>query len=335
MGICSAKEDKHVPLPDLADDKEKKTTSKPVKQANTKPVKPAKPEALDEHELHKAAGAIQRKFKKLVGAVMAQRSFLLHTWNELDKKEERELQAAHNDYIKLKQMYSKKSGLHSLKTFEDEKKSITELVKACLVKVKDQAKYQERTGWHNGFQIAAVPVLNDDQLITRRWIEKTIDQFKQDKILAYENAYQILKRLFPILKEQENVININFEEEQQVTIVGDLHGQLDDLLTIFQMNGFPSEDNIYIFNGDFVDRGQNSAEVVLLLFALKVLSPEYVHLNRGNHESKDMNSMDGFEREILDKYNADMFNLFSEIFGCLSLACVVQEKVFVVHAGLA
>lgn len=49
-----------------------------------------------------------------------------------------------------------------------------------------------------------------------------------------------------------------------------------DLLTIIKLNGMPNERHNWIFNGDFVDRGQHSAECVLSLFAFKILFPKMV-----------------------------------------------------------
>jgi serine/threonine-protein phosphatase 5 len=44
-------------------------------------------------------------------------------------------------------------------------------------------------------------------------------------------------------------------------------------MNIFELNGMPSEDNPYLFNGDFVDRGSFSVEVIYTLFAIKVWCP--------------------------------------------------------------
>lgn len=80
------------------------------------------------------------------------------------------------------------------------------------------------------------------------------------------------------------------------------------------MNGNPTKENPYLFNGDFVDRGPFSIEVILTLFAWKVYDPDCMHLTRGNHETKNMNKLYGFEGEVLHKYDVKIYNLFSEIF---------------------
>lgn len=46
------------------------------------------------------------------------------------------------------------------------------------------------------------------------------------------------------------------------------------LLSLFSLAG-------QIFNGDFVDRGSFSVEVILTLFGFKLLYPDHFHLLRG------------------------------------------------------
>ncbi|KAJ1470890.1 Metallo-dependent phosphatase-like protein, partial [Baffinella frigidus] len=120
---------------------------------------------------------------------------------------------------------------------------------------------------------------------------------------------------------------------------------MNDPPLCFEPSGKPSTSNPYLFNGDFVDRGSFSMETILLLFAYKCLYPEHFHLNRGNHESVNMNKMYGFEGEVASKYSKDMMTLFTDIFQWLPLAHVVGSKwlplahvigskVLVLHGGL-
>lgn len=82
------------------------------------------------------------------------------------------------------------------------------------------------------------------------------------------------------------------------------------MLNIFKINGNPSEKRPYLFNGDFVDRGSFSVEVILLLYAWKVCFPDHFHLTRGNHESRNMNKLYGFEGEVKAKYDDKIYELF-------------------------
>jgi hypothetical protein len=85
-------------------------------------------------------------------------------------------------------------------------------------------------------------------------------------------------------------------------------------MELFRLNGFPTEKHYYLFNGDFVDRGSWSTEIALLLYAYKWLRPASFFINRGNHETDDMNRVYGFEGECKAKYNGMFKSRFLLLF---------------------
>jgi serine/threonine-protein phosphatase 2B catalytic subunit len=58
--------------------------------------------------------------------------------------------------------------------------------------------------------------------------------------------------------------------EEPVVVVGDVHGQYYDLLTLLDINKKPGDTN-FLFLGDYVDRGVYGIEILLLLLAIKVI----------------------------------------------------------------
>jgi hypothetical protein len=69
------------------------------------------------------------------------------------------------------------------------------------------------------------------------------------------------------------------------------------------VTGSPSEEGpLFLFNGDFVDRGAWGVETLTLLLAWKVALPHLVYLVRGNHESSGCIKLYGFQSELFAKY---------------------------------
>ena len=48
--------------------------------------------------------------------------------------------------------------------------------------------------------------------------------------------------------------------------------------------------------------------------AFKIMTPKCLYLNRGNHEARELNTMYGFEGEVVSKYCSDTFMLFLDLF---------------------
>uniref|UniRef100_A0A915MQJ0 protein-serine/threonine phosphatase n=1 Tax=Meloidogyne javanica TaxID=6303 RepID=A0A915MQJ0_MELJA len=173
-----------------------------------------------------------------------------------------------------------------------------------------------------------------DGEINMEFMKKLIQTFKDQQKLHIKYAYKILLLVREYLIKLPSLVDIKVPPKHKFTICGDIHGQFYDLCNIFEINGLPSEQNPYLFNGDFVDRGSFSVEAIFTLFGFKLLLPNHFYMSRGNHESDVMNKMYGFEGEVKSKYNTKMAELFTEIFNYLPLCHVINERIFVCHGGL-
>lgn len=119
-----------------------------------------------------------------------------------------------------------------------------------------------------------------------------------------------------------------------VKVVGDIHGQFNDLLRILKLSGLPPNSN-YLFLGDYVDRGKQSLETILLLFCFKIKYPENFFMLRGNHESANITKIYGFYDECKRRYNIKLWKTFTDCFNCLPIAAIIDEKIFTMHGGLS
>lgn len=152
----------------------------------------------------------------------------------------------------------------------------------------------------------------------------------QEARLSKLDLIRIINDFTEIVKKEPNIV----KAADPVTIVGDIHGQFYDFLKILEVGGSP-ELSKYVFLGDYVDRGNFSIEVCILLFSLKINYPDNVFMLRGNHECRQMTTYFNFHNECLVKYDEEVYCRILTAFNSLPLAAIVNSKFFVVHGGIS
>jgi len=135
----------------------------------------------------------------------------------------------------------------------------------------------------------------------------------------------------PILLELEAPLKIC---GNQISNLGDIHGQYYDLLRLFEYGDFPPDSN-YLFLGDYVDRGKQNLETICLLLAYKIKYPENFFLLRGNHESSSINRIYGFYEECKRRYSVSLWKTFTDCFNYLPVCALVDDKILCMHGGLS
>ena len=162
-------------------------------------------------------------------------------------------------------------------------------------------------------------------------IDRIIEQLRKCEFVKESEVKILCNKAKEILQEEPNVVRLN----TPMTICGDIHGQLYDLIELFLIGG-EEPDTTYLFLGDYVDRGNNSIETFLLLLGLKVKFTERITLIRGNHESRQITQVYGFYDECLKKYGSvNVWKYCTEVFDVMALAALIDDKVFCVHGGLS
>ena len=179
------------------------------------------------------------------------------------------------------------------------------------------------------------------------WIARTtavLEKASWNPKCTLEGVYPIdvLSRLLSdaqkVLKKEPTVVDVRVPVGARVNVVGDTHGQFHDVLRLFLSAGLPSETNLFVFNGDFVDRGAWGVEVLTTLLSWKLAFPDRVFLTRGNHESTSCTQAYGFCKELSVKYAGSdwkrVYKLCKAVFAALPLSAVIEGKVLVLHGGL-
>lgn len=169
------------------------------------------------------------------------------------------------------------------------------------------------------------------------WSSRNLSPSEFHFVLPVQALDKLVLCASKMLHKEPNCVRIDCGPDSSIVVVGDVHGQLHDVLFLLRDAGFPSENRFFVFNGDYVDRGAWGLETFVLLLAWKILMPNRVYMLRGNHESKYCTSVYGFEREVMTKYGDQGKHVYRKCLGCfegLPLASIIAGQVYTAHGGL-
>jgi serine/threonine-protein phosphatase 5 len=122
-------------------------------------------------------------------------------------------------------------------------------------------------------------------IVTKEWISQlrsTLDNATRNlkptelpDILPVSVADQIIIVASKIMHKESNCVEVAAEKDCRVVLVGDVHGQFHDVLHLLDVAGEPSSDRVFVFNGDYVDRGAWGLETYIYLLCWKVLCSQF------------------------------------------------------------
>lgn len=179
-------------------------------------------------------------------------------------------------------------------------------------------------------EISALKAIDLDDMIQRLLDAAYAGKVTKTVCLKNAEIFAICQAAREVFLSQPALLELS----PPVKIVGDVHGQYTDLIRMFEMCGFPPNSN-YLFLGDYVDRGKQSLETILLLLCYKLKFPENFFLLRGNHECANVTRVYGFYDECKRRCNVKVWKAFVDTFNTLPIASIVAGKIFCVHGGLS
>ncbi|OHS95739.1 Serine/threonine-protein phosphatase PP1-2 [Tritrichomonas foetus] len=169
-----------------------------------------------------------------------------------------------------------------------------------------------------------------DHLVYHVLLTRINPELKINDLITFNTLARLVATARVFLDSEPVLLRIN----KRIQIIGDIHGNIDDLIRIFEKCGYPPKTN-YLFLGDYVDRGPASIEVITLLLALKCKYPSNIYLLRGNHETSLVSRAYGFYRECEVKYSSDLFFYFMRAFHAFPLAAIIMDTALCVHGGIS
>jgi protein phosphatase len=138
---------------------------------------------------------------------------------------------------------------------------------------------------------------------------------------------------------------VKLEPSGEALVIGDLHGDLESLITILKTSHFlkkmrKTKEATLIFLGDYGDRGEKSPETYFIILKLKLAYPKQVVLLRGNHEAPE--DLLGYPHDLpihfQNRFGEDWYAAYTKIralHAYLYNAVYVENRYLMLHGGVS
>ena len=172
-------------------------------------------------------------------------------------------------------------------------------------------------------------------LIENSFLNNLINQPNKISNLKFKIISDILQRVKEILEEEIFLLEFNFKNnDEKAYIIGDIHGNLETLTKLIEIIK-QNDPKIVIFLGDIVDRGPKQLECLIIILALKILSPSKYFILRGNHETLEINKYYGFLQDFVSRFrDSDKFSEILGIYNLLPICAVINRAILCLHGGI-
>ncbi|KAI8031726.1 Serine/threonine-protein phosphatase 7 [Camellia lanceoleosa] len=110
--------------------------------------------------------------------------------------------------------------------------------------------------------------------LASEWASRNLSPSELPSVFPVQVFDSLILSASKILHKEPNCVTIDCcTTDSSVVVVGDVHGQLHDVIFLLRDAGFPADNRFFVFNGDYVDRGAWGLETFLLLLAWMVSMP--------------------------------------------------------------
>ncbi len=146
------------------------------------------------------------------------------------------------------------------------------------------------------------------------------------------------------LPDQKTAYIFPDHDNTETILVGDLHGDSYSLLAFLDreniLERLKTEDIRIVFLGDYIDRGFQPLEVLLMIMYLKINYPDKIFISKGNHETSHMVDRGTFKIDISEKLKGvypekilEIIAAFKSFFSLLPYMSIYGD-VLLAHGGI-